>query len=97
MEDTTVFSMTDSNWKEYKAEVIDIFSVEDYPDYDYIMYSFGDNAGDDVQVNISRVVIKDDGLDLVGIEDEIEWAAVSRAIDEIISTLGGVENAWFIY
>ena len=92
MEDNN-FSVFDNDGNEYKAKVIDIFSVKEYPDNDYLMYSLGKNVGDSEQVNISRVVICGDGLDLVGIEDETEWACVNKAIEEIIASFGGAENA----
>ena len=89
MEENIVFPVVDETGRELKAEVIDMFSVEEYPDNDYLMYSFDNSSGDDVQVNISRAVVNEDGgLDFIGIEDETEWAAVNNAIDSMIENLG---------
>ena len=94
MEDGFNIPITDLNGKEYKARVLDIFSVKEYPDNDYIMYSIGKGTGDKIQVNVSRVIINEDkGLDLVGIEDDKEWDIVNSAIDEHIAMLGGLEDA----
>ena len=85
-----MFSLKDQNGKEYRAEVIDIFSVDEYPDNDYLLYSFGNTIGNDVQVNISKAIVNSTGgIDLVGIEDDKEWAAVNKAVDSMIENLGG--------
>lgn len=85
-----MFSLKDQNGKEYRAEVIDIFSVDEYPDNDYLLYSFGNTVGNDVQVNISKAIVNSTGgIDLVGIEDDKEWAAVNKAVDSMIENLGG--------
>ena len=38
MEENIVFPVVDETGRELKAEVIDMFSVEEYPDNDYLMY-----------------------------------------------------------
>ena len=94
MEDGFNIPITDLNGNQYKAKVLDIFSVKEYPDNDYIMYSFGKTEGDGIQVNVSRVIINENkGLDLIGIEDDKEWNIVNQAIEEHIAMLGGLEDA----
>lgn len=71
---------TDDGLK-YKAEVIDIFNVDEYPDKDYIIYSFNEKFGEDEE-KVYVSIIEEDGDDckLQGISDPREWAIVQEAI-----------------
>lgn len=71
--------------KNIKAEVIDIFSVEEYPDKDYIIYSFGEDAGNDAEkVYVSIIKDVNDEFRLLGIDDSTEWSIVQEAIANTI-------------
>ena len=66
----------------FKAEVIDIFNVDAYPDKDYIIYSFGEEvSNDEEKVYVSIIENKNDEYNLVGISDPAEWAIVQEAIN----------------
>ena len=67
--------------KSIKAEVIDIFSVDEYPDKDYIIYSFGEEVGKDAEkVYVSIIADFNDEFRLIGIDDPNEWSIVQEAI-----------------
>ena len=67
--------------RKIKAEVIDIFSVEEYPDKDYIIYSFGEDVHKDAEkVYISIIADAYDEFRLLTIEDPKEWSIVQEAI-----------------
>lgn len=73
--------VTTEDGQKYKAEVIDIFNVDEYPDKDYIMYSFGENVGEDQErVYVSIIEDNDDECRLQGISDPREWSIVQEAI-----------------
>ncbi|MBQ2640038.1 MAG: DUF1292 domain-containing protein [Bacilli bacterium] len=73
--------ITTEDGQKYKAEVIDIFNVDEYPDKDYIMYSFGENIGEDQErVYVSIIEDNDEECKLQGISDPREWSIVQDAI-----------------
>lgn len=81
--------VTDDEGKKYRAEVYDIFKVDGYDDYEYIMYSFGESADDsNERVYISRVVEDGDSFNLTEISDEKEWDAVNKTIQSNLESLG---------
>lgn len=73
-----------SNGLEKEVEVLDIFTVAGYEDKEYILYTENkelDNNNIEVLVSILR---KKDGIfNLDNIEDNLEWEAVQKAIDEM--------------
>ena len=77
----------------YKAEVIDIFNVDEYPGKDYIIYSFGESIGEDEEkVYVSIVENKNGEYNLKGIEDPREWAVVQEAINNTAEELDDVDG-----
>ena len=79
--------------KKYKAEVIDIFSVDEYPDKDYIIYSFGEKVSEeDEKVYVSIIENKNDEYNLVGISDPTEWKVVQEAIANTAEDKGEVNE-----
>lgn len=75
--------------KRYKAEVIDIFNVDEYPGKDYIIYSFGENIGEDEEkVYVSIVENIDGEYNLQGIKDPREWAVVQETINNTANNIG---------
>ena len=77
----------------YRAEVIDIFNVDEYPEKDYIIYSFGENIGEDEEkVYVSIVENKDGEYNLKGIEDPREWAVVQEAINNTAEELDELDE-----
>ena len=84
-------SVVDESGKEYKAEVVDIFSVTGYEGNNYIIYSFGEKIDENTdKVYISKIEELADGtINLNAIVDNTEWDAVNKAINEKINADGG--------
>ena len=81
----------DENGKEFKAEVVDIFTVTGYEGNNYIIYSFGEKIDENTdKVYVSKIEELADGtINLNAIVDNTEWDAVNRAINEKINADGG--------
>ena len=84
-------SVVDENGKEFKAEVVDIFTVTGYEGNNYIIYSFGEKIDENTdKVYVSKIEELADGtINLNAIVDNTEWDAVNRAINEKINADGG--------
>ena len=79
--------------RKFKAEVIDIFSVDAYPDKDYIIYSFGEEvSADEEKVYVSIVEKIDDQYRLLEISDPTEWSIVQEAIANTAENEGEVNE-----
>lgn len=77
-------TVTAEDGKKYKAEVIDIFNVEEYQDKDYIIYSFGEEVdNENEKVYVSIVEKTNDEYFLKGIDDPKEWEVVQNKINEM--------------
>ena len=76
-------NIVDSNGNPGVVEVLDIFEVDGY-DKEYIMYSKGENVGEDKEKLYFAILNKnDDGsYTFENIEDDKEWEDVQRALDE---------------
>ena len=79
--------------RKVKIEVINIFSLEKYPDKDYIMYSMGEIVeGDNEKVYISILRGEDTAFYLDNIKDDVEWQDVQNAIKNFEQENGDVSE-----
>ena len=79
--------------RKVKIEVINIFSLEKYPDKDYIMYSMGEIVdGDNEKVYISILRGEDTAFYLDNIKDDVEWQDVQNAIKNFERENGDVSE-----
>lgn len=77
---------------EKEANVIDIFGLKNYPNKEYIVYTFSDSE-EEGKVCISILEEADDSFNFKTIEDETEWKEVQNAIKELEEDLEqGDEN-----
>lgn len=81
--------VTTKDGRKLKAEVIEVFNVDEYPNKDYVMYSFGEDVGEDKEkVYISILDETEDSYRLKGISDPREWSVVQDAINNSLEDLG---------
>ena len=79
--------------RKVKIEVINIFSLEKYPDKDYIMYSMGEIVeGDNEKFYISILRGEDTAFYLDNIKDDVEWQDVQNAIKNFEQENGDVSE-----
>ena len=65
-----------------KIEVVNIFSLDKYPEKDYIVYSLGESVDEDNErVYISILREENDAFFLDSITDDVEWLDVQSAIE----------------
>lgn len=70
--------------EEQELEVLDIFQVNGYEGKDYILYTQNKELDEDhIEVFVSILLENDNAFRLVNIEDEQEWNAVQKALDEM--------------
>ena len=76
--------VTGDNGVDYIVEVLDIFNVSNYPDKEYILYTRNNEVdNDNIEAFVSILKQENDNYYLLNIEDEEEWKAVSKAIEEV--------------
>lgn len=74
----------DENGIKQEVEVLDIFNVSSYDNKEYILYTKNREIDENnIEVFVSILEQNNDNYKLVTIEDEQEWEAVQRAIDEM--------------
>ncbi len=79
-----IIMVRSENGVEFEIEVLDIFNVEGYEGKDYILYTRGKEIDDDnIEVYVSKIEQEDDHFNLLTIEDDQEWEAVEKAMDEM--------------
>lgn len=82
MDNTIV--VTSESGKQTEVEVIDIFQVAGYENKDYILYTQNVEVDDDnIKAYISILEEQDGNYTLKGIEDDQEFTAVQKAIEEM--------------
>ena len=83
MENNANITVTAADGKKYQAEVIDIFKVNEYPEKEYILYSFGETVEDNNEkVYVSILEMNEGNYNLKEISDQNEWEVVQKAINE---------------
>lgn len=73
------------NGIKYTIKVIDIFTVEEYPNKEYIAYTF-EEAIDEENIKAYISILKENETDfsLYGISDKEEWEIVKNAFYNMI-------------
>ena len=92
MEEERFITVTDENNQEIKIEVLDIFTVKEYPDKEYILYSKGEIEGENERTYVAIIKESEEEFELNAIEDEKEWAIVQKQILENINEELGDNN-----
>ena len=76
-----------------KIEVINTFTLEQYPNKEYILYSLGEAIDDDNErVYVSILREESDSFHLDSINDDVEWADVQNAINNFEQEDGDVSE-----
>ena len=80
--------VTDENNNQVEIEVLDIFTVDSYPDKEYILYTKNETEGEYVKTYVSILQETETSVTLLGIEDETEFAAVQDKINSNFEEAG---------
>lgn len=76
------------NGVEYTIKVIDIFYLDEYPDKEYIAYTFEEPIDEGhVKGYISILKESDTDFSLIGISDDKEWELVQKKFNEITKNI----------
>lgn len=75
----------DENNKEQKVYVVDIFTVEAFPNKKYIAYTKDNGNSENVDVYISELEEYEDSFSLLEIIDEAEWILVQDEFESLIN------------
>ena len=70
--------ITTENGEKVTINVIDIFSLDEYPNKEYIAYTKNEVIGEDIKVYISILDEHEDSFNLLEIEDSEEWELVQE-------------------
>ena len=74
------------NGVKYKIKVIDIFPVSEYPEKEYIAYTFEEPIdAEHIKAYISILKETETDFSLLGISDKAEWDAVQKAFNELLA------------
>jgi len=74
------------NGIKYSIKVIDIFTVDEYPDKEYIAYTFEEPVDDkNIKAYISILKETETEFTLLGISDKEEWNVVQESFNELIA------------
>ena len=73
------------NGIKYSIKVIDIFTVDEYPEKEYIAYTFDEpNDAENIKAYISILKETETDFSLLGISDKEEWEIVHKSFNELI-------------
>ncbi len=74
------------NGIKYTIKVIDIFTVDEYPDKEYIVYTFEEPVdAEQIKAYISILKETETDFSLLGISDKDEWEIVLNAFNKAIA------------
>ena len=74
------------NGVKYKIKVIDIFTVDEYPEKEYIAYTFEEPIdAEHIKAYISILKETETDFSLLGISDKNEWNVVQQNFNDLIS------------
>ena len=74
------------NGVKYKIKVIDIFTVDEYPDKEYIAYTFEEPIdAEHIKAYISILKETETDFSLLGISNKDEWNIVEKTFNNLIS------------
>lgn len=81
-----ILNVEDENGNLIGVEVLDIFTIPEYPDKQYIMYSKGETVDEENEkVYVSIIDDSGESAELLDIEDENEWNKVQEYINKVSS------------
>lgn len=84
MDNTLVVS--GENGVKYSIKVIDIFTVKEFPNKEYIAYTFEEKVDSDhIKAYISILSETETSFTLIGISDKSEWEIVEKAFNESLT------------
>ncbi len=91
--ENNILMITDENNNEVKIEVLDIFSLDEYPGKEYIFYTKGELSDDGEYEQTYVSILKEDetSATLESIEDELEFTTVQKYINQSIKEELGEE------
>ena len=78
-------TITTENGEKVTISVIDIFTLDEYPDKEYIAYTKNEVINNEVKVYISILDEHEDSFNLLEIEDSKEWNLVQKEFNDSIS------------
>lgn len=79
-----VINVLNEKGESFDIEVLDIFGVKGYEGKDYILYTMNKELDEEnIECFISIIEKTGDLYKLVNIDDDNEFAAVKRAVDEM--------------
>lgn len=82
-----IITITTDEGTRVQVEVLDIFSVKNYEDKDYILYTQNASLDEEnIKVYISILEKENEDYRLVSITDEQEWIEVQKALEEMEDT-----------
>ena len=74
------------NGVKYKIKVIDIFTVDEYPNKEYIAYTFEEPVdAEHIKAYISILKETETDFSLLGISDKNEWDIVQQNFNDLIA------------
>ena len=76
------------NGEPVEVEVLDIFTLENYPDKHYILYTKGEIEGEFEKTYVSIIVDNEDEVVFTAIEDEEELKAAEAYIYSVAEETG---------
>ena len=81
-----ILLITDEEGNEIKIEVLEIFSLDEYPGKEYVFYTKGEvsNDGEYEQTYVSVLKEEETSATLEAIEDELEFTQVQKYIHQKI-------------
>ena len=78
-----IIEVKDYKGNKFEVEVLDIFTVDEYPDKEYILYTRGEEIdNDNVEAFVSILEEHDGEYEFLNIEDENEWRVISNIINK---------------
>ena len=77
-----IINVIDENGNNIEIEVLDIFSIKEYPNKEYIMYTKNEVEGDYVKTYISILKENDDEAVLDEIVDDEEFNLIKTKIEK---------------
>lgn len=75
----------DEKGKEVVITVVDIFTLDEYPDKEYIAYFKGKLEGENIDLYASILEEYEDSYSLLEISDDAEWKLVQEELEMIIN------------
>ena len=81
MDQDYVLNIINEEGQEEQIEVLDIFTLDAYPNKEYIHYTKNEQEGDMVKTYVSILQETDTEANLISIDDEAEFNAVQDYIN----------------